>query len=487
MGTITLRNKQTTGAGSAVLQVGELALNTVDEQIYMRDSGGVSNALVGTLHTGEAVALDASALNETTNGFIRKTAASTYRIDTAAQSTAFLDLFSTTTTAQGLVPGSNNGGATVFLNGAGTWSVPGGGGDVSKVGVPVNNQIGVWTGDGTLEGDTSFTFDTLTDLFNVGALNDGTIQIGGTTFIDNAAGTITLSNINNYGLVAGDIPDLSATYQPLGNELTALQALADIAGFIKKAGNGSYTIDTSTYLTSLAIQGLSDVTITASAANELLFTTGANTWVNFTLAEAGIQAQGNELDALQALADTAGFLKKTGNAAYSIDTASYEVADATIIKEADLNVSATLAGALNTTAASSLAVKTYIDNQVSGGATYVGGIDAATPSPNLNTITSSVGDMYTCTVAGTITFTTGSLTLAVGDVVIAEASGVLSNANQWTEVSRDLGAVAPDINSTVTDSIPDIAADFMMFYDTTEGAHNKLLIQDIPMDGGTWA
>lgn len=33
------------------------------------------------------------------------------------------------------------------------------GGDVTKVGTPVNNQIGVWTGDGTLEGDANFTWD----------------------------------------------------------------------------------------------------------------------------------------------------------------------------------------------------------------------------------------------------------------------------------------------------------------------------------------
>lgn len=34
-----------------------------------------------------------------------------------------------------------------------------GGGDVTKVGTPVNNQVGVWTGDGTIEGDTDFTWD----------------------------------------------------------------------------------------------------------------------------------------------------------------------------------------------------------------------------------------------------------------------------------------------------------------------------------------
>jgi len=34
----------------------------------------------------------------------------------------------------------------------------GGSGDVTKVGTPVNNQVGVWTGDGTIEGDANFTW-----------------------------------------------------------------------------------------------------------------------------------------------------------------------------------------------------------------------------------------------------------------------------------------------------------------------------------------
>lgn len=38
--------------------------------------------------------------------------------------------------------------------------------------------------------------------------------------------------------------------QPLGNELTALQALVDTTGFLRKTGNGSYEIDTKSYLPS---------------------------------------------------------------------------------------------------------------------------------------------------------------------------------------------------------------------------------------------
>ena len=39
------------------------------------------------------------------------------------------------------------------------WAVPAGGGDVAKVGTPVDSQIGVWTGDGTIEGTANFTYD----------------------------------------------------------------------------------------------------------------------------------------------------------------------------------------------------------------------------------------------------------------------------------------------------------------------------------------
>ena len=68
----------------------------------------------------------------------------------------------------------------------------------------------------------------------------------------------------------------------VGNELTALQALADTAGFLKKVSDGVYSIDTSSY-----------------------------------------QPLNNELSALSALDDTAGFVKKTGDGAYAIDENAY--------------------------------------------------------------------------------------------------------------------------------------------------------------------
>ena len=39
------------------------------------------------------------------------------------------------------------------------YPIPAASGDVSKVGTPVNNELGVWTGDGTIEGESELTYD----------------------------------------------------------------------------------------------------------------------------------------------------------------------------------------------------------------------------------------------------------------------------------------------------------------------------------------
>lgn len=67
-------------------------------------------------------------------------------------------------------------------------------GDVSKVGIPVDSQIGVWTGNGTIEGDTALTFDTATDTLTIAA--SGNLNFGAVTVIDDNAGTTTLQNID---------------------------------------------------------------------------------------------------------------------------------------------------------------------------------------------------------------------------------------------------------------------------------------------------
>lgn len=52
---------------------------------------------------------------------------------TATQVTAMLDLFSTTATTKGLVPGSNSLGNTYFLRADGTWAIPAGGSGITSL------------------------------------------------------------------------------------------------------------------------------------------------------------------------------------------------------------------------------------------------------------------------------------------------------------------------------------------------------------------
>jgi len=92
-----------------------------------------------------------------------------------------------------------------------SFATPSGSGDVSKVGTPVNNQIGVWTGDGTIEGDANLTFDTTTDTL-------GTVAITMT-------GTGTLGSVNltngNYDFIIGSSVGGNATFRflPYNNDI----------------------------------------------------------------------------------------------------------------------------------------------------------------------------------------------------------------------------------------------------------------------------
>jgi len=67
-----------------------------------------------------------------------------------------------------------------------------GGGDVTKVGTPVDNQIGVWTGDGTIEGTTGLTYSgtILQVTGNIQGSNTSAPQM------QNIVGTTTVPNLN---------------------------------------------------------------------------------------------------------------------------------------------------------------------------------------------------------------------------------------------------------------------------------------------------
>jgi len=146
------------------------------------------------------------------------------------------------------------GGANTFLkdvagDGVLSWSTVAGGGDVSKVGTPVNNQMAVWTGDGTLEGTSDVTYDG-TALNLITAKN---FQIAGVTILSDAAGTTTLDAIDALGTTTETT--VEAAIDTLAN-LTSVQGhTVTLTGAFIRSGAHSLTLTTT---------GATDVTLPTS-------------------------------------------------------------------------------------------------------------------------------------------------------------------------------------------------------------------------------
>lgn len=192
------------------------------------------------------------------------------------------------------------GASGTFLksNGASSapsFATPAGSGDVVKVGTPVNNQIGVWTGDGSIEGDAALTFDTVTDTLAVAA--SGKFAFGAVDIISDAAGTTTLANID--ALDATTEATIEAAIDTLAN-LASIQGVAFTFGAyaatllnnaneaaFKAAVNLEAGIDFYSIAAADAAFQPKDATLTALAAyntNGLLTQTAADTFAGRTIA-----------------------------------------------------------------------------------------------------------------------------------------------------------------------------------------------------------
>jgi len=111
--------------------------------------------------------------------------------------------------------------SSTYLRGDDTWATITGGGDVTKVGTPVDNQLGVWTGDGTIEGNTNLTYDGSTlgvtgnitvtgtvDGVDVGDRDHDSVTLAGAPsyITKNANQQLTLHDVDLTSEVTGNLP-----------------------------------------------------------------------------------------------------------------------------------------------------------------------------------------------------------------------------------------------------------------------------------------
>lgn len=114
----------------------------------------------------------------------------------------------------------------------------------------------------------------------------------------------------------------ASTYQPLDGDLTAIAGLTGTTGFLKKTNTNTWTLDTNTYLTGTKADSFNTrtgaVTLTKTDVEGVL--TGTITSHDHSGVYQPVDA---DLTAIAALTGTTGFLKKTASNTWTLDTNTY--------------------------------------------------------------------------------------------------------------------------------------------------------------------
>lgn len=243
--------------------------------------------------------------------------------------------------------------ASTYLRGDNTWATPAGTGDVSKVGTPVDGQIGVWTGDGTIEGDSALTFDTSDDTLVVAA--SGRIGFGAVDILTDAAGTTTLNAIDaidatTEGTVEAAIDTLANLTSIQGQTVTVsgtTTVSGTNSGDVSLAGTPDYITISGQTITRGQIDLATDVTGTLPDGN-----------VSDTLTASKFVGSGSTTDAVDlATAEVAGTLPVAngGTGATSLAAANIAVTTGNLGQFA-ATTSSQLAGVLSDETGSGAAV-----------------------------------------------------------------------------------------------------------------------------------
>ena len=186
--------------------------------------------------------------------------------------------------------GQASSGSTKGFLSSTDWTTFNNKGNVTKVGTPVNNQIGVWTGDGTIKGVSTLTYDGISlvtsgastgtgttfssttsgfypaQFFSSG--NDAYVTIGKTVSLNNAGafhfnsvGTNSTSNSLRFGFASNfDLMTLQATGS-VGIGTTSPGAQLHTTGTVRLAnfGAGTATFDASGNVSSVSDERLKNI------------------------------------------------------------------------------------------------------------------------------------------------------------------------------------------------------------------------------------
>jgi len=234
---------------------------------------------------------------------------------------------------------ADDGTADQFLktDGAGalTWSTPAGTGDVVKVGTPANNQVGVWTGDGTIEGDAALTFDTTTDALLIGAgsitragAHLATITTTGTTNVTlPTSGTLAVANATATISAATDLDRAThGNRRLIVDTAVTLTVLDDTAGgwgsgdviYGRNTSAGNVVLAADATGTTNTVTALTGLTLTVPAGYEFaLSRDAANAWVGGAQSLTSLGAQPVDSD----LTTIAGLTATTDNVIQSVGSA----------------------------------------------------------------------------------------------------------------------------------------------------------------------
>lgn len=223
-----------------------------------------------------------------------------------------------------------------------TWETASGSGDVVKDGTPVDNQVGVWTGDGTIEGTAGFTYsgsalDVTGNVTLSGTVDGRDVAADGTTLdsIDTGFEIETLLDSTlghaNWKLDLGTTPGTVAegnhlhtgVYEPAGITISDISDVTGDGAALMESGDANPFTDTEQ--SKLAnIEALADVTdaINVAAAGAYMVS-GTDVAI-----EDGGTGASNAQDAIDALTQVSGAANEsvltkdttTGNATWKAVT-----------------------------------------------------------------------------------------------------------------------------------------------------------------------